>query len=179
MLSLLAFFFCLLASVHQFEHYCYLTCSLAASTAFKAATLQISSTLGTPLTRRRALRMTDQVGELDFFVYCNFTRWSAFNRSKIYDLLGYVFVSFFKYFFVCFFVDFFQKDQLFIILEFEFGGVDLENSNGTVSTPHHSDGSSIPPLCAMPCSVVMSSIHQSCQWLLKTSNSAHSVALEL
>ncbi|XP_061881973.1 uncharacterized protein haspin [Entelurus aequoreus] len=30
--------------------------------------------------------------------------------------------------------DFFQKDQLFIILEFEFGGVDLENSNGTLSS---------------------------------------------
>ncbi|XP_074486194.1 uncharacterized protein haspin isoform X2 [Sebastes fasciatus] len=28
--------------------------------------------------------------------------------------------------------DFFEKDQLFIILEFEFGGVDLENSNGTL-----------------------------------------------
>ncbi|KAA8594828.1 hypothetical protein FQN60_011963 [Etheostoma spectabile] len=27
--------------------------------------------------------------------------------------------------------DFFEKDQLFIILEFEFGGMDLENSNGT------------------------------------------------
>ncbi|XP_075901777.1 uncharacterized protein haspin isoform X2 [Nelusetta ayraudi] len=30
--------------------------------------------------------------------------------------------------------DFFQKDQIFIILEFEFGGVDLENSNGTLSS---------------------------------------------
>ncbi|XP_061772221.1 uncharacterized protein haspin [Nerophis ophidion] len=30
--------------------------------------------------------------------------------------------------------DFFKKDQLFIILEFEFGGVDLENSNGTLSS---------------------------------------------
>ncbi|XP_054635026.1 uncharacterized protein haspin [Dunckerocampus dactyliophorus] len=30
--------------------------------------------------------------------------------------------------------DFFQKDQLFIILEFEFGGVDLENSNGMLSS---------------------------------------------
>ncbi|XP_061840427.1 uncharacterized protein haspin [Nerophis lumbriciformis] len=30
--------------------------------------------------------------------------------------------------------DFFEKDQLFIILEFEFGGVDLENSNGTLSS---------------------------------------------
>ncbi|XP_047430907.1 uncharacterized protein haspin [Mugil cephalus] len=30
--------------------------------------------------------------------------------------------------------DFFDKDQLFIILEFEFGGVDLENSNGTLSS---------------------------------------------
>lgn len=29
--------------------------------------------------------------------------------------------------------DFFENDQLFIILEFEFGGADLENSNGTVS----------------------------------------------
>ncbi|KAM8879310.1 uncharacterized protein haspin [Spinachia spinachia] len=28
--------------------------------------------------------------------------------------------------------DFFQTDQLFLILEFEFGGVDLENSNGTL-----------------------------------------------
>nr|XP_046269844.1 uncharacterized protein haspin isoform X2 [Scatophagus argus] len=28
--------------------------------------------------------------------------------------------------------DCFQKDQLFIILEFEFGGIDLENSNGTL-----------------------------------------------
>lgn len=33
------------------------------------------------------------------------------------------------------FSDFFQKDQIFIILEFEFGGVDLENSNGTVNRP--------------------------------------------
>lgn len=32
-----------------------------------------------------------------------------------------------------FFSDFFQKDQIFIILEFEFGGVDLENSDGTVN----------------------------------------------
>uniref|UniRef100_A0A3P8TJS7 Serine/threonine-protein kinase haspin n=1 Tax=Amphiprion percula TaxID=161767 RepID=A0A3P8TJS7_AMPPE len=30
--------------------------------------------------------------------------------------------------------DFFKKDQLFIILEFEFGGVDLENSNGTFTS---------------------------------------------
>nr|XP_057938662.1 uncharacterized protein haspin [Doryrhamphus excisus] len=30
--------------------------------------------------------------------------------------------------------DFFKKEQLFIILEFEFGGVDLENSNGTLSS---------------------------------------------
>ncbi|XP_034713945.1 serine/threonine-protein kinase haspin isoform X1 [Etheostoma cragini] len=30
--------------------------------------------------------------------------------------------------------DFFEKDQLFIILEFEFGGVDLENSNGTLTS---------------------------------------------
>ncbi|XP_041839394.1 uncharacterized protein haspin [Melanotaenia boesemani] len=30
--------------------------------------------------------------------------------------------------------DFFKKDQLFIILEFEFGGVDLENSNGTLAS---------------------------------------------
>lgn len=32
-----------------------------------------------------------------------------------------------------FLTDFFEKDQTFIILEFEFGGADLENSNGTVS----------------------------------------------
>lgn len=31
------------------------------------------------------------------------------------------------------FIDFFEKDQIFIILEFEFGGADLENSNGKVS----------------------------------------------
>ncbi|XP_031141727.1 serine/threonine-protein kinase haspin [Sander lucioperca] len=30
--------------------------------------------------------------------------------------------------------DFFEKDQLFIILEFEFGGMDLENSNGTLAS---------------------------------------------
>ncbi|KAI9519086.1 hypothetical protein NQZ68_031357 [Dissostichus eleginoides] len=30
--------------------------------------------------------------------------------------------------------DFFEKDQLFIILEFEFGGTDLENSNGMLSS---------------------------------------------
>ncbi|XP_047222947.1 uncharacterized protein haspin isoform X3 [Girardinichthys multiradiatus] len=30
--------------------------------------------------------------------------------------------------------DFFEKDQLFIILEFEFGGVDLENSNGILAS---------------------------------------------
>ncbi|XP_076026351.1 uncharacterized protein haspin [Genypterus blacodes] len=30
--------------------------------------------------------------------------------------------------------DFFLKEQVFIILEFEFGGVDLENSNGTLSS---------------------------------------------
>ncbi|XP_032387121.1 uncharacterized protein haspin [Etheostoma spectabile] len=30
--------------------------------------------------------------------------------------------------------DFFEKDQLFIILEFEFGGMDLENSNGTLTS---------------------------------------------
>ncbi|XP_042249682.1 uncharacterized protein haspin isoform X1 [Thunnus maccoyii] len=30
--------------------------------------------------------------------------------------------------------DFFQQDQLFIILEFEFGGTDLENSNGTLAS---------------------------------------------
>ncbi|XP_023812451.1 serine/threonine-protein kinase haspin [Oryzias latipes] len=30
--------------------------------------------------------------------------------------------------------DFFSKEQLFIILEFEFGGVDLENSNGTLAS---------------------------------------------
>ncbi|XP_053274579.1 uncharacterized protein haspin [Pleuronectes platessa] len=29
--------------------------------------------------------------------------------------------------------DFFEEDQLFLILEFEFGGVDLENSNGTLA----------------------------------------------
>lgn len=29
-------------------------------------------------------------------------------------------------------IDLFENDQLFLILEFEFGGVDLENSNGTV-----------------------------------------------
>lgn len=37
------------------------------------------------------------------------------------------------------FSDFFQKDQIFIILEFEFGGVDLENSDGTVNRPTASD----------------------------------------
>ncbi|KAM6942462.1 uncharacterized protein haspin [Lycodopsis pacificus] len=30
--------------------------------------------------------------------------------------------------------DFFQRDQLFIILEFEFGGADLENSNGALAS---------------------------------------------
>ncbi|KAM4603370.1 serine/threonine-protein kinase haspin [Polymixia lowei] len=30
--------------------------------------------------------------------------------------------------------DFFEKDQLFLILEFEFGGSDLENSNGTLAS---------------------------------------------
>ncbi|XP_029285953.1 uncharacterized protein haspin [Cottoperca gobio] len=30
--------------------------------------------------------------------------------------------------------DFFEKDQLFLILEFEFGGIDLENSNGTLAS---------------------------------------------
>ncbi|XP_054460473.1 uncharacterized protein haspin [Anoplopoma fimbria] len=30
--------------------------------------------------------------------------------------------------------DFFERDQIFIILEFEFGGVDLENSNGTLTS---------------------------------------------
>ncbi|XP_051801352.1 serine/threonine-protein kinase haspin, partial [Acanthochromis polyacanthus] len=30
--------------------------------------------------------------------------------------------------------DFFKKDQLFVILEFDFGGVDLENSNGTFAS---------------------------------------------
>uniref|UniRef100_A0A673CC13 Serine/threonine-protein kinase haspin n=1 Tax=Sphaeramia orbicularis TaxID=375764 RepID=A0A673CC13_9TELE len=30
--------------------------------------------------------------------------------------------------------DFFEKEQLFIILEFEFGGSDLENSNGTLAS---------------------------------------------
>ncbi|KAF1395219.1 hypothetical protein PFLUV_G00009270 [Perca fluviatilis] len=30
--------------------------------------------------------------------------------------------------------DFFEKDQLFIILEFEFGGMDLENSNGALAS---------------------------------------------
>nr|XP_020457852.1 serine/threonine-protein kinase haspin-like [Monopterus albus] len=30
--------------------------------------------------------------------------------------------------------DFFEKDQIFIILEFEFGGTDLENSNGTLAS---------------------------------------------
>uniref|UniRef100_A0A665VR16 non-specific serine/threonine protein kinase n=1 Tax=Echeneis naucrates TaxID=173247 RepID=A0A665VR16_ECHNA len=30
--------------------------------------------------------------------------------------------------------DFFENDQLFIILEFEFGGIDLENSNGTMAS---------------------------------------------
>uniref|UniRef100_A0A3B4B1M2 Serine/threonine-protein kinase haspin n=1 Tax=Periophthalmus magnuspinnatus TaxID=409849 RepID=A0A3B4B1M2_9GOBI len=30
--------------------------------------------------------------------------------------------------------DFFENEQLFIILEFEFGGTDLENSNGTLSS---------------------------------------------
>uniref|UniRef100_A0A674PH16 Serine/threonine-protein kinase haspin n=1 Tax=Takifugu rubripes TaxID=31033 RepID=A0A674PH16_TAKRU len=30
--------------------------------------------------------------------------------------------------------DFFENDQIFIILEFEFGGADLENSNGTLSS---------------------------------------------
>nr|XP_020514192.1 serine/threonine-protein kinase haspin [Labrus bergylta] len=30
--------------------------------------------------------------------------------------------------------DFFEKEQLFVILEFEFGGSDLENSNGTLSS---------------------------------------------
>lgn len=39
-------------------------------------------------------------------------------------------------------LDFFEKDQFFIILEFEFGGVDLENSNGTVSA-HQSGVSSM------------------------------------
>lgn len=36
--------------------------------------------------------------------------------------------------YVCLCIDFFTKQQLFIILEFEFGGVDLENSNGMVCT---------------------------------------------
>lgn len=38
--------------------------------------------------------------------------------------------------------DFFENDQLFLILEFEFGGVDLENSNGTVGMciPHFTIG---------------------------------------
>lgn len=36
-------------------------------------------------------------------------------------------------FFVRLCIDFFKKEQLFIILEFEFGGSDLENSNGTVN----------------------------------------------
>lgn len=39
------------------------------------------------------------------------------NRNRIFLLL----------------TDFFENDQIFIILEFEFGGADLENSNGTVS----------------------------------------------
>ncbi|XP_031606929.1 uncharacterized protein haspin [Oreochromis aureus] len=30
--------------------------------------------------------------------------------------------------------DFFENDQIFIILEFEFGGIDLENSNGTLAS---------------------------------------------
>lgn len=37
------------------------------------------------------------------------------------------------------FSDFFKKDQIFIILEFEFGGADLENSNGKVSNAHQRD----------------------------------------
>lgn len=41
--------------------------------------------------------------------------------------------------FLCFLVDFFEKDQTFLILEFEFGGVDLENSNGTVCTCQQAD----------------------------------------
>lgn len=65
-------------------------------------------------------------------------------------------------------LDFFEKDQLFIILEFEFGGSDLENSNGTVGTPHQNDGCVIPPLCStMFCSDVEH--YQSCQWLLSES----------
>lgn len=43
-----------------------------------------------------------------------------------------VFVCFVTSFFFSLCLDFFEKDQLFIILEFEFGGIDLENSNGTV-----------------------------------------------
>lgn len=39
--------------------------------------------------------------------------------------------------------DFFEKNQLFIILEFEFGGADLENSNGTVSSKTFSSGVSM------------------------------------
>uniref|UniRef100_A0A3P8Q508 Serine/threonine-protein kinase haspin n=1 Tax=Astatotilapia calliptera TaxID=8154 RepID=A0A3P8Q508_ASTCA len=30
--------------------------------------------------------------------------------------------------------DFFENDQMFLILEFEFGGIDLENSNGTLAS---------------------------------------------
>lgn len=36
------------------------------------------------------------------------------------------------------FIDFFKKDQVFIILEFEFGGNDLESCNGKVSHAHES-----------------------------------------
>lgn len=62
-----------------------------------------------------------------------FTRSTPFYRGKSMSRTMFLSVSLGPSFSLC--LDFFKKDQLFIILEFEFGGIDLENSNGTVSTP--------------------------------------------
>lgn len=77
-----------------------------------------------------------------FFGILSFTRWSDFNRG--HNLIQDEFVYFTGSLFFSLRSDFFEKDQLFIILEFEFGGIDLENSNGTVSAPHQVSTS---PLC--------------------------------
>ncbi|TRY81492.1 hypothetical protein DNTS_033320 [Danionella cerebrum] len=76
--------------------------------------LKLCSKLGTSLTVRRDQRMTDLVSDINKppFVCCILV--------KLWSVIG--------------FTDFFGDEQMFLILEFEFGGSDLENMNAKLSS---------------------------------------------